>query len=120
MGNSMKYKTLFIVLAIACFFTFGLAAQNKNLNEDQNTRSVTGTVTDSGGAPVAGANVQRKDTKTLQIRSYGTHEEGAYHFAGLSTNVDYELKAEHEGHSSGTKNLSNFDGHKTAVVDLKL
>src|ERR1700686_3673111 len=117
----MKSKSFFIVVALACFACFGiLGQQNKKLNEDPNTRSVTGVVTDAGGAPVAGANVQLKDSKTLQIRSYITHDDGAYHFAGLSTNVDYELKAEHEGRSSGTKTLSNFDSKKTAVVDLKL
>jgi len=30
------------------------------------------------------------------------------------------LKAEHDGHASGTKTLSNFDSHKAAVIDLKL
>ena len=116
----MKRKSFFIVVALACFACLGILAQNKNLNEDPNTRSVTGVVTDAGGAPIAGANVQLKDLKTLQIRSYVTHEDGAFHFAGLSTNVDYELKAEHDGHSSDTKTLSNFDSRKTAVVNLKL
>src|SRR5690348_13370127 len=96
-----------------------MLAQDKKLNDDPNSRSVEGVVTASS-KPATGAVVQLKDTKTLQIRSYVTHDDGAFHFAGLSTNVDYELKAEHEGHSSGTKTLSNFDGRKTAVVDLKL
>lgn len=117
----MKIKYFFTVAALACVFALVVMAQgNKKLNEDPNTRSVTGVVSDSGGTPTAGANVQLKDLKTLQIRSYVTHEDGTYHFAGLSTNVDYELKAEHDGHASGTKTLSNFDSHKTAVVDLKL
>lgn len=113
------------------FFTFALLAlllsaiataqDSKKLNEDQNTRSVQGTVTDQGGKPVANANVQLKDMKTLQIRSYITHDDGAYHFAGLSTNVDYELKAANEsGKSSSTKTLSTFDGRKNATIDLKL
>src|ERR1051326_4849786 len=117
----MNFKNLLAVVTLACAVSLVLVAQeNKKLNEDPNTRSVAGVVSDASGAPVAGANVQLKDSKTLQIRSYVTHEDGAYHFAGLSTNVDYELKAEHEGHSSGPKTLSNFDGRKTAVVDLKL
>jgi hypothetical protein len=69
---------------------------------------------------VSGAVVQLKDTKTLQVRSFITQQDGAYHFAGLSTNVDYELKAEHEGASSGTKTLSVFDGRKNASINLKL
>jgi len=120
MGDPMRRKRFLLTAALGCLVSLGLLAQgNKKLNEDPNTRSVTGVVTEAG-APVSGANVQLKDTKTLQIRSYVTHDDGTYHFAGLSTNVDYELKAEHDGHSSGTKTLSNFNGRKAAVIDLKL
>src|SRR6202140_831933 len=122
MGNSILYKSmqnkrLFIAVALSTLLlSIGLAAQdNRKLNEDPNTRAVEGTVTDQGGKPVANANMQLKDLKTLQIRSYITHEDGKYHFAGLSTNVDYELKAATDtGQSSGTKTLSNFNSRKTA------
>jgi hypothetical protein len=122
MGKSMRHKRLFIAAALACLLSLCLTAQNnKNLNEDPNTRSVEGLVSDQGGKAVSNANVQLKDLKTLQIRSYITHEDGKYHFAGLSTNVDYELKAATEsGQASGTKTLSNFDSRKTATVDLKV
>ena len=55
----------------------------------------------NGDNAVVGAVVQLKDTKTLQIRSFITQDKGEYHFAGLSTNIDYELKADHDGASSG-------------------
>lgn len=97
-----------------------LAAQDKKPNEDSTTRSVQGTVTDAGGSAVAGAVVQLKDTKTLGIRSYRTEADGSYHFAGLSTNVDYELQADHDGSKSGKKMLSVFNGQKTATINLKL
>lgn len=93
-------------------------AQSKR--EDTNTRTVNGVVTDTSDAPVTGAVVQLKDTKTLQVRSFITQEGGAYHFAGLSTNVDYELKAEHQGASSSTKTLSVFDSRRQAIINLKL
>lgn len=117
----MKMKNLLTGLLVLCLLSFGLFAQNKKkLNEDANTRSVEGMVSDSADKPVNGAVVQLKDTKTLQIRSFITHEDGAYHFAGLSTNVDYELKADHDGQSSPTKTLSIYDGRKTATINLKL
>src|SRR5947209_1242469 len=117
----MNFKNLLAVVTLTCAVSLVLAAQeNKKLNEDPNTRSVAGVVSDASGAPVAGANVQLKDSKTLQIRSYVTHDDGAYHFAGLSTNVDYELKAEHDGNWIGNKTLSHLDTRKTAVVDHKL
>lgn len=118
----MKLKSFLTLAFLLIAFSAMLAAQdNKKLNEDQNTRSVQGTVTDQGSKPVANANVQLKDMKTLQIRSYITHDDGTYHFAGLSTNVDYELKAATEsGKSSSTKTLSTFDSRKNATIDLKL
>ena len=64
--------------------------------------------------------VQLKNMKTLQIRSFITKEDGTYHFFELSPDVDYELKADFQGASSGTKTLSSFDSRKKAVINLKL
>lgn len=106
---------LLILLSLLCF---ALIAQNNK--GDVNTRSVEGQVTDGAGNTVTGAVVQLKDTKSLQIRSFITQKDGAYHFAGLSTNIDYDLKAEHNGIFSGSKTLSSFNGRKVATVNLKL
>ena len=111
-------------IASACLIllcAIGLFAQNKkNLNEDPNTRAVQGVVTDASDKPIAGAVVQLKDTKTLLIRSFITQDDGGYHFAGLSTNTEYELKADRNGSTSGSKSLSVFDGRKTAIINLKI
>jgi len=61
-----------------------------------------------------------KNLKTLQIRSFITRDHGAYYFHGLSTDVDYELRADYNGTSSPDRTLSSFDSRKTAVMDLKL
>ncbi len=105
---------------IAWLAAGALCGQDKRPNEDANTRSVQGTVTDASGNPAANAVVQLKDTKSLQIRSFRTETDGSYHFAGLRTNVEYELKADADGASSGKKTLSVFNSQKTATVDLKL
>ena len=97
----------------------GLLARDKT-SGDTNTRIVQGVVTDSHNQPVSNAVVQLKDTKTLQVRSFITQKDGAYHFAGLSTNVDYELRARTEDAVSGAKTLSVFNSRKTPVVNLKL
>ena len=65
------------------------------------TRSVQGAVTNPDDSPAAGAVVQLKSTKTLQVRSFITKEDGTYHFFELSPDVDYELKADFQGASSG-------------------
>jgi len=105
---------------LAALATCGLAGQEKRSSEDSSTRSVQGVVTDGAGKPVANAVVQLKDTKSLQIRSFITEANGAYHFAGLSSNVEYELKAVFEGHGSSPKTLGVFNSKKTAVINLKL
>jgi hypothetical protein len=87
---------------------------------DSHTRSVQGVVIGTDQKPVAGAVVQLKNTKTSQIRSFITQENGIYDFHELSTDVDYELKADYHGASSGTKSLSSFDSRKQAILDLKL
>jgi hypothetical protein len=117
----MTKRNVSAVLALLLTLVLGTATALAQKNrDDSNTRLVQGVVSDNGGSPVQGAVVQLKDTKTLQVRSFYTQKDGRYHFAGLSTNVDYELKAEKDGAASGTKTLSVFDSRKTAIVDLKL
>lgn len=86
----------------------------------ETTRSVQGTVTTAADKPVSGAVVQLKNTKTLQIRSFITQDNGTYYFQGLSPDVDYELKADYQGGTSGTRTLSSFDSRRQAIINLKI
>lgn len=117
----MKSRRFLAFAAVFCALALATtaSAQSKK-REDTNTRAVSGVVTDPSDNPLNGAVVQLKDTKTLQVRSFITQDSGRYHFAGLSTNVDYELKAEHQGASSSTKTLSVFDDRKQAIINLKV
>ena len=115
----MRLMRLFIPAVMVCLVALGNPAADKK-KEDANTRTVQGAVLDASDQPVNKAIVQLKDTKTLQVRSFITQQDGRYHFAGLSTNIDYELKAEHDGSASGTKTLSLFDSRKNANINLKL
>ncbi len=71
---------------------------------------------------MAKAVVQLKNSKhCIQIRSFITQDDGSYHFAGLGTDVEYELKADHDGASTSWKTLSVLrHSKKTAVINLKL
>ena len=69
---------------------------------------------------MAGAVVQLKNTKNLQIRSFVTKEDGTYYFHGLSPDVDYELRADFQGASSASKTVSSFDSRKDVILNLKL
>jgi hypothetical protein len=88
--------------------------------KDTNTRSVQGSVTTPDESVAVGAVVQLKNMKTLQIRSFITLDDGTYRFFELSPDVDYELKADFRGTTSGTKTLSSFDSRKKAIINLKL
>jgi hypothetical protein len=112
---NMIRLALAAVLLLSASATF---AQKKKGAET--TRSVQGTVTVADDSPINGAVVQLKNTKTLQIRSFITKEDGMYHFYDLSPDIDYELKADYQGASSSTKTLSSFDSRRQTVLNLKL
>jgi len=118
MGKNLNRRTVWVAAAVLLAGAMAAFAAAKK-GEDQNVRTVQGTVFDANDAAVNGAVVQLKNTKTLQIRSFITKENGAYYFHGLSPDVDYELKADNQGVSSPTKTLSSFDSRKEAVLNLK-
>ncbi len=84
------------------------------------TRSIEGTVVNGSGSSIPKAIVLLKDTKTLQVRSYIAQSDGRYHFYGLSTDVNYEVRAEANNLTSKTKTVSVFDSHKVVKLDLKV
>ena len=114
---------LFFVFAAGVFgqaATAPVIPQPGQVHIPPNTRVIEGTVEDSKGAPVPGAVVLLKDTKTLQIRSYIAQQDGKYHFFGLSTDINYQLRAETKDMTSPNKLVSVFDSHKFIKVNLKL
>jgi len=119
MKTTGRLMAMLLVLCAALSFS-ALAADKDKQGDEPNQRSVQGVVTDASDAPVQGAVVQLKNTKTLQIRSFFTKEQGSYSFHGLSSDIEYELKAEHSGASSAVKKLSPFDNRKKAILNLKL
>jgi Carboxypeptidase regulatory-like domain len=81
-------------------------------------RVVDGTVRDQDGHPLVGAVVQMRDLNSLNIRSSITQKDGTYHFGGVSTNTSYRLQAKYRDYPSHVRHLSQFDGRKSAVIDL--
>ena len=114
--GQMRRIVGFVTVALL-FFLVPALAQKKG---DTGTRSVEGVVTNPDDSPVSGAVVQLENTKTQQIRSFITKDDGRYRFYELSTEVDFRLKADHNGMSSGTKTLSSFDSRQKATINLKL
>jgi len=110
-----------LAIALALISTVTLTAQkNKDKKQDPNLRSVEGAVLALDKRPTPDAIVQLKDTRTLQVRTFVTQEDGQYHFAGLRTDTDYELQAALGDLKSGVKRLTTFDSRKTANIVLQL
>ena len=95
-------------------------AQFKKKEKDDGTRTLTGQVLDPGDAPLEKAVVYLKNKGNLQVRTYNTREDGAFHFSGLNPNIDYEVWAVHEGGQSAARTLSSFDGRKQVSLNLKI
>lgn len=83
------------------------------------TRSVKGQVTDEHEEGIRGI-VQLKHTRTLEVKSFHTNDNGDYYFHGLDLNVDYELKALAEGRQSRTRTVSSFDSRNELIYNFKL
>ena len=115
----MIRRTTFVALLLVCLTSTAFSFQKKKA-EDDKLRMVQGLVTDAQDAPLAGAIVQIKNTKTLQVRSFITQEEGTYQFHGLDPNVDYTLKAEYKSVSSPVRTLSAFNSQKQPTINLKV
>ena len=60
-------------------------------------RTIEGKVHDKNDAPLKGAVVYLKDSRTLAVKSFISDDDGVFHFGQLSQNTDYELYAEFEG-----------------------
>jgi len=115
-----KIRFLAVGCALLLMASAAVFGQNDYKTQDSTIRELEGTVTDASGSPVEKAVVQLKDTKSLQIQSFITDASGHYHFAGLSTDIEYQVKADHDGATSGWKTLSLFNTKKVATINLKL
>lgn len=121
----MKARTL--SLAILAVLMLGVAApETQNLlapaaaAQNLGERTVTGTVTDAGSSPVAGATVFLKNLKSKSIRSFTSIANGHFHFAQVNKAEDYELWAEKDGKKSAVKTISSWDARNEFVADLKI
>ena len=108
----------FAVFAVVIFSGVNKSgvAHAQNLGQ----RNVGGLVVDADSAPVQGATVFLKNTKTKSIRSYTSATNGRFRFAQVGMTDDYDLWAEKEGKKSATKTVSSWDARKDFETELKL
>jgi len=103
---------------IAFFCALSLGAQDKK--HSSQLKTVRGVVLDKSDNPVQSAVVFLKDTRSNQVRSNITNDQGEYRFSGLDPNAEYELYAEKEGAKSQTRSISSFESRTDIVLNLKL
>lgn len=112
------------VILVACCVTAplsavqGVAAFAEQRAADQ--RVVQGKVTDGANAPIKGAVVYLKDSRSLSVKSFFSDSDGAYRFGQLSQTSDYEIWAENNGKKSAVKTISSFDNKNQFYINLKI
>ena len=106
--------------ALAAFAAPRLIAQSNTIAEKERVKNVSGSVVDKAEAPLSGAVVYLKNTKTLAVKSFISNDQGQFRFNALSPNTDYELYAEFNGARSGTKTVSSFDSKTDVNMTLKV
>jgi hypothetical protein len=107
-------------LALITLMVFSVVALFAQAKHEPELRTVRGTVVDKQETPVESAVVYLKNARTQDITTHISDKEGTFRFSGLDLNADYEIHAEHEGWTSPSRSISNFDNRKEYVLTLKL
>ena len=119
--TAMGFAGALALVALPVFATATSDAQDSiSAREKEQARIMIGQVTDGAEAPISGAVVYLKNTKTLAVKTYITDDKGAYRFHALSPNADYEVYAEFQSVRSKTKSLSSFDSRSEVTINLHI
>lgn len=104
------------IILFAVFLLVPVAA----IAQSDATRSVEGKVYGPKDTPQSSAVVYLQDSKTNNIKSFISTQDGSYRFGQLSPDVDYQLWAEYKGKKSDKKTISSFNSKKQFFIDLHL
>ena len=86
----------------------------------QETRIVTGTVSNQEGRSLAGAVVQMMNMDPQQVWSDVTKSDGTYRFAAVEFAQGYRLQAQYQTHTGNVRHLSKYDWRPSAVINLRV
>lgn len=114
MNSMLRYLSVLALFLVVAFWPRIEARQAPQL------RTVHGEVMDKSENPVASAVVFLKNSRTNDVRSYISDDQGDYRFSGLDPNTDYEIHAEKDALKSAPRTVSSFDNKKEIVINLKL
>ena len=95
-------------------FSFSVSAQTPD------TATITGTITDSSKAPVAGVQIALKSSGSNLQRTATTGATGAYSIEGLPISGRYEITASKSGFAEAKVSDVSLQGGATATINLEL
>ena len=112
--SNLGYSALFagLVLLLALVTPSRLTAQGI-------TGSITGTVTDSSGAVIAGATVTARQIETNSMKTISTSDAGTYTVTQLQPGT-YSMKVEKAGFKASTQSGITLVIDQTAVINAQL
>lgn len=109
----MKNLSFLILILVACFLPVSVSGQTAT------TGVLVGTVTDTSGSVVAGAEVTLTDTTTNLERTQITNEDGQFTFAGVRPGT-YQLKVSKQGFKVALSNSVIVEVNKSKTTDIEL
>lgn len=112
-----------VILATSCVTIFSIGVRGVAVSAQQRgpeQRVVQGKVVDGSNAPIKGAVVYLKDSRSLAVKSFFSDADGNYRFGQLSQNSDYQVWAENNGKKSSVKTISSFDNKNQFNINLKI
>lgn len=116
----MKRSLYFVFVAVFLVALIASIAAAQGQKSETQLRTVHGRVLDKDDNAIPSGVVFLKNTRTQSVKTYIADDAGNYRFSGLDPNADYEIHAEHEGMTSGTRTISSFDSRKDIELNLKV
>ena len=122
MNSVIPRRNLFLSLLAFAAFALLLAGPLAALAQKNAPREriVEGKVINKDGAPIGGAVVYLKDSRSNGVKTYIADEDGHFRFGELSQDTDYELWAESNTVRSKSRQISSFDNENKFFFVLKV
>jgi hypothetical protein len=105
-------------LLVGLLAVIGLLLYAAPLSGQPTLRNLTVTVQDRHHEPLNGAVVEIENENTKGVISYITDRSGRYSFKRIQGEVDYRVWFTYRGQRSRVRELSQFDDHPNATINL--